>query len=151
MSAAIRAAARASGCTLVEIIVNLRALPPLSHLPFDRPRSARRTEPINCPRIIGPPLVYQSVKTNPYDENFIVNGWRARARTRVYTRMHRSPFRAKIAVTRWQWRNSRSSRVLIKDSELIRVWPTSRFDVDSVRFLLYTYLKLHIIPLAVIN
>jgi len=63
MSAVIRATAWASVCTLVEIIVNLRAPVVTPPVRCSASRLARRTEPINCPRITGPPLVYQSVKT----------------------------------------------------------------------------------------
>lgn len=134
MSAVIRATAWASVCTLAEIIVNLRApvvTPPVRCSVF---RPARRTEPINCPRITGPPLVYQSVKTfarRTFRCN--ANGRRARCvcvRERIVR--HRENCRDRLAFPR-------CNRLLIKDSELIRSRSTCEREFANVRYLfIYT-------------
>jgi len=130
MSAVIRATAWASVCTLVEIIVNLRApvvTPPVRCSAF---RLARRTEPINCPRITGPPLVYQSVKTF------------ARRKFHCERTAHASVAHKRIVrhrenrVTRL-WRRSRLSDRSIRDSELI--WSRSALGFKDARYICAFY------------
>lgn len=122
MSAAIRAAAnvgvqsRRNYCKFTST---------RCHLPFAaHPASARRTEPINCPRITGPPLVYQSVKTFARRKFHCERMARACLRANARDSQSRK-LRHRRRRRRRQWfvRDCSScfGCVFIKDSELMRI------------------------------